>query len=166
MGARVVPDIVQRSDELEVSFHAARLEGRAHTRACSSQRSPHRRAPDRSRDASGWGRRSPTTRYMPTGLAAGQKIAIRVAAMRKTGLSTWSDAPNVTVRSGGSTQRSTTKPRPSSRWPGLSCSMRPERCERSRQPPPPLLQKSANATDCDFAVSMVPAQFVGSTYRR
>jgi len=48
----------------------------------------------------GWGAtiQSPKTRYMPTGLAPGQKIAIRVAVQRKEGVSTWSEALSATVR--------------------------------------------------------------------
>jgi len=34
----------------------------------------------------------PKGAYMPTGLNPGQKIAIRVAVQRKTGLSTWSES--------------------------------------------------------------------------
>jgi len=40
----------------------------------------------------------PKARYMPTGLNPGQKIAIRVAVQRKSGLSTWSEAITATVR--------------------------------------------------------------------
>ena len=48
----------------------------------------------------GWGAtiQCPKARYMPTGLTPGQKIAIRVAVQRKTGLSTWSEALSATVR--------------------------------------------------------------------
>ena len=37
-------------------------------------------------------------KYAPPGLTPGQKIALRIAARRATGLSNWSDALNVTVR--------------------------------------------------------------------
>ena len=48
----------------------------------------------------GWGATipCPKTRYMPTGLTPGQKIAIRVAVQRKDGVSTWSEALSATVR--------------------------------------------------------------------
>ena len=40
----------------------------------------------------------PKTRYMPTGLTPGQKIAIRVAVQRKDGVSAFSEALSATVR--------------------------------------------------------------------
>ena len=48
----------------------------------------------------GWGATipCPKTRYMPAGLAPGQKIAIRVAVQRKSGISAWTDGMNATVR--------------------------------------------------------------------
>jgi hypothetical protein len=48
----------------------------------------------------GWGTaiQSPKARYTPTGLTPGQKIAIRVAVQRKTGVSAYSEAITATVR--------------------------------------------------------------------
>jgi hypothetical protein len=48
----------------------------------------------------GWGAAIPCTKvaYAPTGVAPGQKIAVRVAVQRKTGLSSWSDPLTITVR--------------------------------------------------------------------
>ena len=48
----------------------------------------------------GWGATipCPKTRYMPTGLTPGQKIAIRVAVQRKSGVSAFSEALSATVR--------------------------------------------------------------------
>jgi hypothetical protein len=48
----------------------------------------------------GWGSPIACVRasYQPTGLAPGQKVAIRVLVMRKNGPSTWSDPLLVTVR--------------------------------------------------------------------
>ena len=48
----------------------------------------------------GWGPviQCPKARYLPTGLNPGQKIAIRVAVQRKSGLSTWSESISATVR--------------------------------------------------------------------
>jgi hypothetical protein len=48
----------------------------------------------------GWGQTISCTKahYEPSGLTPGQKIAIRVAVQRKSGISTWSDALSVTIR--------------------------------------------------------------------
>jgi hypothetical protein len=48
----------------------------------------------------GWGAPipCPKARYEPTGLAPGQKLAVRVAVQRKTGLSVWSDPVTITAR--------------------------------------------------------------------
>jgi hypothetical protein len=48
----------------------------------------------------GWGTpiQCPKGRYTPSGLNPGQKIAIRVAVQRKSGLSAWSEAISATVR--------------------------------------------------------------------
>ena len=48
----------------------------------------------------GWGPviQCPKARYTPTGLVPGQKIAIRVAVQRKSGLSAYCEALNATVR--------------------------------------------------------------------
>jgi hypothetical protein len=40
----------------------------------------------------------PKARYEPTGLAPGQKLAVRVAVQRNTGLSVWSDPVTITAR--------------------------------------------------------------------
>jgi hypothetical protein len=50
--------------------------------------------------ATGWGAAiaCPKASYAPTGLAPGQKVAVRVAVQRSTGLSVWSDALSITVR--------------------------------------------------------------------
>jgi hypothetical protein len=48
----------------------------------------------------GWGASIPCPKatYKPTGLTPGQKIAVRVAVQRRTGVSIWSDALSITVR--------------------------------------------------------------------
>jgi hypothetical protein len=48
----------------------------------------------------GWGPviQSPKARYAPTGLTPGQKVVIRVAVQRKSGLSAFSDGLSATVR--------------------------------------------------------------------
>ena len=48
----------------------------------------------------GWGTpiACPKARYEPTGLPPGQKIAVRCAVQRKSGLSVWSDPVTITVR--------------------------------------------------------------------
>ena len=48
----------------------------------------------------GWGPviQTPKARYMPTGLTPGQKVVIRVAVQRKTGLSTYTEGLSATVR--------------------------------------------------------------------
>jgi len=48
----------------------------------------------------GWGPTIPCTkaRYQPLGLTPGQKVAIRVAVQRPSGMSIWSDALSVTIR--------------------------------------------------------------------
>jgi hypothetical protein len=48
----------------------------------------------------GWGTamQLPKARFEPTGLTAGQKVTVRVAVMRKNGISAWSDALVATAR--------------------------------------------------------------------